>query len=132
MKYLLDTHTMIWAVADTGKLSPAVREILENPHHQIFVSSICFWEISLKYSLGKLDLKNIAPEDFPTACIAMDFDILPLDAQPAASFYLLKAKSHKDPFDRMLLWQALSLDLPLVSKDPEIALYKSEGLKVIW
>lgn len=60
----------------------------------------------------------------------MDFDILPLDAQAASTFHFLKATYHKDPFDRMLIWQALCLDVP--SKDAEIALYKSEGLKVVW
>jgi len=98
MKYLLDTHTMIWAVTDTAKLSLNARQILANPNHQILVSAVSFWEISLKYSLGKLELNNIAPEDFPTACTAMDFDILPLDAQAASTFHFLKATWHKDPF----------------------------------
>lgn len=123
---------MIWAVIDTSKLSPTARQILINPNHQIFVSTVSFWEISLKYALGKLELNNVAPEDFPTVCTAMDFDILPLDVQSASTFYGLKATYHKDPFDRMLIWQALCHDVPLVSKDPEIALYQSEGLKVIW
>ena len=132
MKYLLDTHTMIWAATDTAKLSLNARQILTNSNHQIFVSAVSFWEISLKYALGKLSLNNIAPEDFPAVCAAMDFDILPLDAQTASTSHFLKATWHKDPFDRMMIWQALCLNVPLVSKDPEIALYKSEGLKVVW
>ena len=132
MKYLLDTHTMIWAAIDTAKLSPYARQILTNPNHQIFVSTVSFWEIGLKYALGKLVLNNIAPEDFPAVCAAMDFDILPLDAQAASTFHLLNATYHKDPFDRMLIWQTLCLDIPMVSKDAEITLYQSVGLKVVW
>ncbi len=86
MQYLLDTHTMIWAATDTAKLSLDARQVLTNPNHQIFVSTVSFWEIGLKYALGKLSLNNIAPEDFPTVCIAMDFDILPLDVQAASTF----------------------------------------------
>jgi len=132
MKYLLDTHAMIWAVTDTSKLSPAARKILENPDHEILVSPISFWEISLKYSLGKLDLRNVCPEDFPSSCIAMDFDILPLDPNIASTLHQLNATYHKYPFDRMLIWQALCLRLPLISKDSQIELYQSEGLKVVW
>ncbi len=132
MKYLLDTHTMIWSATDTSRLSPTARQILSDPTHQIFVSAVSFWEISLKHGLGKLALNNVAPEDFLAACVSMDFDILPLDAQAASTFHFLKATHHKDPFDRMLVWQALCLSVPLVSKDPEIVLYQSEGLKVVW
>ncbi|MEO6758276.1 MAG: type II toxin-antitoxin system VapC family toxin [Saprospiraceae bacterium] len=132
MKYLLDTHAIIWAVTDPSRLSTAALLVLENPDHQILVSPISFWEISLKYALGKLSLHNVTPEDFPAACAAMDFDILPLEPKITSTLHNLRATYHKDPFDRMLIWQALCLDIPLVSKDLEIALYRSEGLKVVW
>lgn len=132
MRYLLDTHVMIWSVTETAKLSAATRAILENPDHQILVSPVSFWEISLKYALGKLDLRNVTPEDFPLACAAMDFEVLPLDARIASTLYQLAADHHKDPFDRMLIWQALCLDIPLVSRDAAINLYQSAGLKVVW
>lgn len=132
MRYLLDTHAMIWAVTETAQLSAAIRAILENPDHQILVSSVSFWEISLKYALGKLHLRNIDPEDFPPACAAMDFEELSLDAKTASTLHHLTAVHHNDPFDRMLIWQALSLGIPLITKDLEIELYKSAGLKVVW
>jgi PIN domain nuclease of toxin-antitoxin system len=132
MKYLLDTHTMIWAVADTAKLSLVVREILENPDHEILVSPVSFWEISLKCALGKLELNRVSPEDFPAACSAMEFDFFPLEAEVASTLHCLKALYHKDPFDRMLIWQALCAKVPILSKDTEITLYQSEGLKIIW
>ena len=132
MKYLLDTHTMIWAATDIAKLSLVIRKILENLNHQILVSPVSFWKISLKYALGKLELNNIAPEDFPSACTSMAFDILPLEAPVTSTFHFLKATWHKDPFDRMLIWQALCLNVPIATKDAEIALYQSAGLKVVW
>jgi PIN domain nuclease of toxin-antitoxin system len=132
MKYLLDTHTMVWAVAETAKLSPRVREILEDPHHQILVSPISFWEISLKHALGKVELNGLVPEDFSAACDAMDFDTLPLSPNVASTLRHLAAPHHKDPFDRMLIWQAICLKIPLLSKDQTVALYATEGLAVVW
>ncbi|MDO8366840.1 MAG: type II toxin-antitoxin system VapC family toxin [Saprospiraceae bacterium] len=132
MKYLLDTHAMVWAITETSKLSPSVREILEDPNHQILVSPVSFWEISLKYSLGKLELVGVLPEDLPSACSAMDFDIQPLEPNVASTLHYLKGAYHKDPFDRMLIWHAIYLKIPLISKDPVVAMYSSEGLAVVW
>lgn len=132
MRYLLDTHTLIWAIIDTPKLSLTARSILENTDHQILVSPISFWEISLKYALGKLELHNITPEDFPAACLDIGFDILPLEPKITSTLHHLQASYHKDPFDRVLIWQAMCLGIPLLSKDFEIELYRSEGLKVTW
>ena len=132
MRYLLDTHTLIWAITDLPKLSITARSILENPDHQILVSPISFWEISLKYALGKLELRNITPEDFPAACLEMDFDVLPLEPKITSTLHHLQASYHKDPFDRMIIWQAMCLGIPWLSKDSQIELYQSEGLKVIW
>lgn len=132
MRYLIDTHVMVWAITDTSKLSPSVRGILENPNHQILVSPICFWEISLKFMLGKLELRGVSPDDLPQACSSMDFDILPLEPMVASTLHQLKGDYHKDPFDRMLIWQAIYLKLPLISKDPVVAMYGSEGLSVVW
>jgi PIN domain nuclease of toxin-antitoxin system len=132
MKYLLDTHTMVWAVTETAKLSPRVRDVLENPSHQILVSPISFWEISLKYALGKVELNGLSPEDFSAACVAMDFDTLPLSPDVASTLHQLAAQHHKDPFDRLLIWQAICLKIPLLSKDSTVARYATEGLKVVW
>lgn len=132
MRYLLDTHAMVWALSDTSKLSDNVRQILEDPSNQILVSPISFWEISLKYSLGKLILSGITSDVFPGACLASDFDILPLDPKTAATLYLLKSTYHKDPFDRLLIWQSISLKIPLISKDATVTQYASEGLMGVW
>ncbi|MCC7464749.1 MAG: type II toxin-antitoxin system VapC family toxin [Saprospiraceae bacterium] len=123
---------MVWALTNASQLSANVSQILENPSNQILVSPISFWEISLKYSLGKLLLEGITPEVFPSACLAVDFDILPLDPHIVATLHLLKSTHHKDPFDRMLIWQSILLKIPLISKDTMVAQYASEGLQVVW
>lgn len=132
MKYLLDTHTLIWAITDPNKLSSKVREIIENPESQVFVSTISFWEISLKASIGKLSLENVEPEDFPVLCTQMDIAVLSLDSITSSTYHQLKATHHRDPFDRMLIWQAKQLNIAILSKDEYIKMYESEGVQVIW
>ncbi len=66
MKYLLDTHTLLWSLLDTKKLSKKVREILENRINEIYVSTIALWEIALKSSIGKLEFENLKIEKLPT------------------------------------------------------------------
>ncbi|MEO6285911.1 MAG: type II toxin-antitoxin system VapC family toxin [Dyadobacter sp.] len=131
MKYLLDTHALIWALTETGKLSKTVKNILVKSDDQVIVSTISFWEISLKYSLGKLDLGGLLPDQFPDACLDTGFEILNLEMDTSSTYHQLKAH-HKDPFDRMLIWQAISNRYTLISDDDNIKNYTSEGLKVVW
>lgn len=130
MTYLLDTHYMLWAIAEPRKLSKAVKEILVNPDHQIIVSTISFWEISLKNSLGKLQLTGFSPEDLPGACLQIGFEIRQLSPEDSSTYHRLKAGHHKDPFDRMLIWQAIRNDYTLFSADEQVKKYKAEGLKL--
>lgn len=131
MKYLLDTHYLLWAVADTRKLSKKIKEIIKNPENQIFISTTSFWEISLKSSLGKLTITGFSPEDLPDACEQMGFNILPLSATDSSTYHQLKATYHKDPFDRMLIWQAICNDFILISADVNVKIYRSEGLWIL-
>ena len=132
MNYLLDTHTLIWAITEPNKLSETARNLIEDPEQHILVSAITFWEISLKYSLQKLSLENIAPEDFPKLCLEMDIEVLALDPEISATYHKLEAKYHKDPFDRMLVWLAKSRNFALISKDESVKSYESEGISVVW
>ena len=132
MRYLLDTHIILWALMDQAKLSKKVKEILSNPSNQILVSSISFWEVSLKYSLGKLDLTPYTPSDLPRGCADLGFIVIPLLPEISSNYHKLKATYHKDPFDRMLIWEALQSNIPLISKDENVEKYQSEGLVVIW
>lgn len=132
MKYLLDTHTLIWSILDPNKLSRKVKQIIETPDNQIFVSVISFWEISLKSSIGKLVLENVEPEDFPALCAQMDIEVVQLDAKVSSTYHHLKVFHHRDPFDRMLIWQAKQMGISILSKDEHIKMYESEGIEIIW
>ncbi|MFN8348516.1 MAG: type II toxin-antitoxin system VapC family toxin [Spirosomataceae bacterium] len=132
MSYLLDTHTLIWSITEPNKLSPTAKKILINAENDILVSVLSFWEISLKYSIGKLTLEDYLPEDFPKAAIATGFKIVSLTAEITGTYHRLKASYHRDPFDKMLIWQAIQQNLTFISCDENVHKYKSEGLKVIW
>ena len=131
MNYLIDTHYMIWAISDTRKLSSNIMDIITNPDHRIVVSAISFWEVSLKRSLGKLEITGLPPDALPVACLEMDFEIENLRAEGTSTYHQLKATYHKDPFDRMLIWQAIRNNYILIIADSNIKKYVSEGLKIL-
>src|SRR4051812_11367715 len=130
MTYLLDTHYMLWAITETKKLSSRVKEVVTNPDNRIVVSAVSFWEVSLKSSIGKLEITGISPGDLPQACLAIGFEIENLTAAHSSTYHQLKATYHKDPFDRMLIWQAIRSDYTLISVDTNVKKYASEGLRV--
>jgi PIN domain nuclease of toxin-antitoxin system len=132
MTYLLDTHTLIWALTDPQRLSDTVKAILEDTENELVVSAISFWEIALKHSIQKLTLDGLTPEDFPRAALETGFRVIELNAITAASYHQLAAAHHRDPFDRMLIWQALQNNFKLISKDTNVLKYTSEGLAVVW
>jgi PIN domain nuclease of toxin-antitoxin system len=131
MNYLLDTHYMFWALADTKKIPSIIKGIITNQEHSIVVSTISFWEVSLKSSLGKLHITGFSPEDLPAACQQIGFDIECLSAEDSSTYHQLKATHHRDPFDRMLIWQAIRNGYAQISKDKDVRKYVSEGLKVV-
>jgi PIN domain nuclease of toxin-antitoxin system len=132
MNYLLDTYTFIWAISEKDSLSNTARKILDNPDNIIFVSSITFWEISLKSSLGKLNIQGISPNELPRISTQTGFQLLPLSPEEGATYHNLVLTNHKDPFDRMLIWQAICRDFPLITKDKNMNQYVPVGLKLLW
>ena len=131
MIYLLDTHYMLWALTDTPKLSKEIKNIVTDPENQIVISTISFWEVSLKASIGKLKIEGFGPEDLPGACMQMGFDIVSLGPRDSSSYHKLHATYHKDPFDRMLIWTAICNDYTLISTDNNVKKYTSEGLRIL-
>ena len=79
-----------------------------------------------------MTLINLQPEQLPEVADRMDFGTLPLSAAEAATFYRLPKLRHKDPFDRLLIWQAIRNKMPLISKNSSFQDYKKLGLKLIW
>ncbi len=130
MTFLLDTYYMIWALVDTKKLSARIKDAVVNPDNRIVVSSISFWEVSLKSSLGKLSISGFSAADLPGACAATGFEIKSLSPEDASTYRLLQASHHKDPFDRMLIWQAIRNNYIFISADKQIKKYATEGLKL--
>lgn len=130
MKYLLDTHFLLWMLIDPNQISTNVQTILLDKNNQIFYSPISLWEINIKYSLNKLDLKGITPEEFYQE-IEKSFALyLPLDNQIISTNYHLP-RYHKDPFDRLLIWQSICENLIFISEDGNNPLYVPNGLKFI-
>ena len=132
MSYLLDTHVFLWALFDPNRLSKKAREAIEDPDNTVYVSAATYWEISLKYALSKLVLTNVAPDALPDISRQMDFQTMDIDADTASTFYKLPRDTHKDPFDRLVVWQAIKRNVTLVTKDKSIGSYRKLGLKTLW
>ncbi|NLJ08724.1 MAG: type II toxin-antitoxin system VapC family toxin [Treponema sp.] len=132
MNYLLDTHTFLWTISNTVDLSSKAIEIIKDPKHEIFVSAVSFWEISIKTRLKKLNLDTIEPEQLLTLAERMDFQVISLTPEEAITYHKLKENTHNDPFDRMLIWQSISRNMTLISKDEAFSKFVPFGLKLIW
>ena len=118
MKYLLDTHTFIWSVMDSKKLSENVRTIIEDSDNEIFISGISFWEIAIKTQLGKMKFENFNILHLPNIATQYGFSVFTPTAYDYVTFSELPVvENHKDPFDRMLIHTALRNNLILLSKD---------------
>lgn len=132
MNCLLDTHALLWSLFSPEKLGRRAADALRLSENGIAVSAVSFWEISLKCALGKLELRGVTPEDLPDAAIRTGFDLLPLAPEEAASFHRLPLQAHRDPFDRLIIWQAISRGLTLVTRDRSCEQYRALGLRTIW
>jgi PIN domain nuclease of toxin-antitoxin system len=133
MIYLLDTHVFIWATLETKKLNKNIREIIVNKENEICVSTVSFWEISLKTRLGKFSFDNVDINEFPQYAKNMGFSIMEIKEKETITFHELSLKEdHKDPFDRMLIWQAIINKITIISKDDKFTQYKTNGLKLAW
>jgi PIN domain nuclease of toxin-antitoxin system len=129
VNYLVDTHIFLWSILSSQMISPKIRDVLSDPKHSIFISDISFWEISIKYQLKKLDLGNTSPEQLPVIAKKAGFTLMNLNTATASTFYKLPRFKHKDPFDRMLIWQAISEGLYFISMDSDLRRYRKYGLR---
>jgi PIN domain nuclease of toxin-antitoxin system len=119
MKFLLDTHALIWAIYDQESLSTHARQILELPGHEMIVSAATAWEIATKHRLGKLPAARILAEDFISVVTRSGYTLLPISAEHALRAGQMPG-DHKDPFDRMIAAQAIHEDMPLLSNDSQL------------
>jgi PIN domain nuclease of toxin-antitoxin system len=123
LNLLLDTHILIWWLAKDPKLSPAEINIITDPDSIIFVSAATSWEIAVKKMIGKLN----APDDLPAALAANDFLELPITIEHTQYLYQLPLL-HNDPFDRIMIAQAISDSLVFLTRDSKVFLYPVKTL----
>jgi len=122
MKILLDTCEFLWLLSGDAKLSTTVSAAIRDPNNQVFLSAVSFWEISVKYSLGKLPLPQPPGQFIPSQRENHLIAPLALDETAVAQLGALPAL-HRDPFDRMLICQAQAHGLAMASSDPLIRQY---------
>jgi PIN domain nuclease of toxin-antitoxin system len=133
MRLLLDTHTLLWSIGKTNELSEKAVQEIKNANNEILISAVSLWEIALKYNIGKLIMESFDIKRIPGYCEEMGFELIPLEPLDALnSLYLPQKNIHKDPFDRMLIYQCIRNGYIFVSKDTRIKIYKEDGLEFIW
>ena len=130
MKVLLDTHALLWYTLADTRLSATARSMILDPSNEVLMSPASYWEIAIKVSLGKYIL-NQPYDDFIDACLnRYGFVILPVEPRHTSRVVILpQFKDHKDPFDRLLVAQALTEDIPIVSVDDKLDDY---GVTRLW
>ena len=128
MKLLLDTHILLWAAGEPEKLSGSARDILTKDENYLFFSAASIWEIVIKLRLGREDFK-VDPYRLRKMLVAHGYTELPVTAEHALKVDSLPLL-HKDPFDRILIAQARSEGMLLLSRDASVFQYKEAVLAV--
>jgi PIN domain nuclease of toxin-antitoxin system len=118
VKFLLDTHLLLWWLSNSPLLPVQARQLIADPDNTIFVSAVSLWEVWLKSSIGKLRV----PSGFAQKLAAEQFGDLPLRAEHTPAVAMLEWH-HRDPFDRMLIAQARSENLVLLTADRALGAY---------
>lgn len=128
MAHLLDTHTFLWWITDDQRLSQTVRRVITDPDQTILFSAASAWELAIKVQLGRLQLPDDLEAFILEQLTANRFVPLPITMQHALLLRKLPML-HRDPFDRLLVAQAILEDAPLLSADRLIAQYP---VRTIW
>jgi PIN domain nuclease of toxin-antitoxin system len=126
MKYLLDTHILLWSLHEPSKLNRKTQDVISNTNNIIFVSTSTLWELQIKKSIGKISL----PNNFSLLLEQGGYELLDMKVEHINKLNELPL-IHKDPFDRMLIAQSICENIPLITNDREIMKYETEGFKYI-
>lgn len=121
MRLLLDTHVLLWALVSPERIPARIRRRLESPEHEVFFSAASIWEIAIKVQIGRMVLP-MPLEEVATAAVQSGFEELPIHAGHAAATVHLPLH-HRDPFDRLLIAQALYEPARLLTADRKLAPY---------
>jgi PIN domain nuclease of toxin-antitoxin system len=128
MKILLDTCTFLWFVTNAPALSDRAGELFADAENEVYLSAVCTWEIAVKHALGRLPLPASPEQYIPAQRIKHGIDSLPLEEE--TTLYLGRLPHvHKDPFDRMLICQAIVHGLVILTPDPLISQYP---VRTVW
>ncbi|MGF1575027.1 MAG: type II toxin-antitoxin system VapC family toxin [Cyanophyceae cyanobacterium] len=128
MRLLLDTHALLWFVLEDPRLSIASQSVITNPNNQILVSIASLWEIAIKISIGKYQLSDPFESFWLEQLKLNRFTLLNVAIQHTARIITLPFH-HRDPFDRLIIAQALVERIPIVSVDDVFDLY---GVSRVW
>ncbi len=132
MNYLLDTHTFIWSFSRSDLIPKRTRRKMQNPANTVFISAVNLWELSIKSRLKKIDLGGVTMDELIGLAKEMEFELISLSPEEAATYCRLEEDSHFDPFDRMLIRQAIRRNLVLISRDTEFEKFVPHGLRLLW
>ena len=128
MKYLLDTHTFLWWDSDSTKLSSTVQDVIKETDSSLYVSLASVWEIQIKSQLEKLTLPAPLAEIIERQHKINRIELLAMSLRHVLTLDQLP-QYHRDPFDRILIAQAISDDMTLISRDPKLKQY---AVAVLW
>jgi PIN domain nuclease of toxin-antitoxin system len=121
MRLLLDTHLLLWALAEPEKLGSKARSVIEDPENEVLFSAASIWEVAIKAGLGRPDFA-VRPEEVAQAALEAGFAELPVRAEVAARVADVPPH-HRDPFDRLLVAQAMAGPMRLYTADPLLPPY---------
>ncbi len=122
MRLLLDTHALLWFLLNDARLSGSARSLITDPENDMFVSPASYWEIAIKISLGKYTLGEDFTEFMENQIAENELTLLPITVKHTAVVATLPFH-HRDPFDRLLIAQAMTENVPLLSADAVFDLY---------
>lgn len=128
MKFLLDTHLLLWAAGQPEKLSESARSLLNDPQNELLFSSASLWEIAIKQGLGRDDFK-VEAHLLRRGLLDNGYDELPITSEHAIAVISLPP-IHKDPFDRMLVAQSIVEGITLLTSDPLVGQYSGPIRKI--
>ena len=132
MKYLIDTHILIWLAISPDVISDSILEIMENPSNDLYISTVSLWEIAIKLSIKKLDLKGLEISDLVQICQEQGIKIIQLPVSSVMQYKNLPIKqNHKDPFDRALISICIADNYVFLSHDTVLDQYRQDGLVFI-
>lgn len=128
-RFIIDTHILLWLIFSPDKINPKIMTVLENTNNQVYVCNTTIWEVSIKFHLGKLELNGLLPSQLPKFIQDMNFEIVDIHHAVMASLYELPSvEKHKNPFDRIMIWQCIQENYTLLSQDGKFSDYQPFGL----